>query len=538
MHGTIQRAIPRAKLAAAAVVALLLAACGGGGSATAPATTGAPAATAVYFTDDFSSAYDAVWLSVSRVTVVSPATETELAAYRPAKLINVPTLRRAGALVATVAIPADATTVRVYVGSQARLQKPDGTMMDVALAAPLGYLEFRLEGWNAASGALALDFDLPRFNLQGNTLLPAIRVATSSDYGGWNHRSAEIEGTVMQASATSLVLDTRTMGRRTVLLDASTTFVSMRSATWTPTAGDVVEVKASIAGQGADNLEFTALVVEDHSANATGGAIKIEGVVTAINGTVVTASVDQSEESAALGSLSFDIAGAMFKRGDAASISIGVHIEAYLVPAGTSWTAKAVEIEGAAKGGGEGRMHAYAELQGQIASVAGTTVVVTVIRQERIPGVTAGASVSVDVAGARFDSGAPSCLAVGLPIEIKGAVSAAGVLQPIEVSVGGACAAAYPAVDGGQSGHQDPPLASGWIDTEGSVTAVRSGEFDMTVFDLENTALVSTTLTVRYDSATVFRGVTATTLAVGSFFEVKGNLANGIVTAVKVERAG
>jgi hypothetical protein len=538
MHGTIQRGLCRWALVAAASIALLLAACGGGGSgpttgATPPTT--ARAATAVYFTDDFSTDYDAVWLSISRVTVVSPAAETELAAYSPAKLVNLPTLRRAGALVAAATIPAEATAVRIYVGTQAKLQKPDGTLMDVALAAPSGYLEFKLEGWNASTGVLALDFDLPRFQLQGNTLTPATRVATSNDYAGWNHRGTEIEGTVVQFSATSLVLDTRTMGRRTITLDGNTTFVSTRSGTWTPAVGDAVEVKASVAGQGADALQLTALVVEDHSAAASSGAVKVEGVVTAVIGSVVTASIDHSENSTALGTLNFDIAGATFKRGNVASVSVGVRIEAYLTQSGTAWTAKIVEIEGAAKSGGESRLHDYAELQGRITSVAGTTVVVQVIHQEHTPGVTAGASVTIDVAGARFDSGAASCMAAGLPIEIKGSVSTAGVLQPVEVSVGGACAAAYPALDGGQSGHQDAPTTSGSIDTEGSITALRSGEFDITVFDLDEKALAATSLTVRYNSSTLFQGVTPATLAVGGFVEVKGDLSNGILTATKVQ---
>lgn len=536
MPATIQSWLGRWALAAAASAASLLAACGGGGSGAAatPPTT-ARATTAVYFTDDFSTDYDAVWLSISRVTVVSPAAETELAAYAPAKLVNLPTLRRAGALVAAATIPADATAVRVYVGTQAKLQKPDGTLMDVGLATASGYLEFKLEGWNASTGVLALDFDLPHFRLQGNTLVPATRVATSNDYAGWNHRGTEIEGTVVQASATSLVLDTRTLGRRTVAVDSNTTFVSTRSATWTPAVGDTVDVKASVAGQGADALQLTALVVEDHSAAASSDAAKVEGVVTAVNGSVVTVSIDHSENSAALGTLSFDMAGATFKRGNAASVAVGVRIEAYLTQSGAAWTAKIVEIEGAAKSGGENRMRDYAELQGRISSVTATTVVVQVIHQERIPGVAAGASVTVDVAGARFDSGAASCMAAGLPIEIKGSVSTAGVLQPVEVSVGGACAAAYPALDGGPSGHHDTPTTSGSIDTEGSVTALRSGEFDITVFDLEDKLATATALTVRYGSSTVFQGVTPATLAVGGFVEVTGDLANGIVTATKVQ---
>ena len=524
-------------LAATIFEVLLLAACGGGGSGSAAAPTAtAQGATAVYFTDDFSATYDAVWLSISRVTVVSPTAETELAAFAPAKLVNLPTLRRTGALIATATIPADATAVRVYVGTQAKLQQLDGTLLAVTLSAPTGYLEFKLEGWSAGSGALALDFDLPRFTLQGSTLTPATRLADSKDYSGWNQRYAEVEGTVAQVTATSLVVDTRSLGQRSFVLDANTTFVSSRSPAWTPTVGDRVEIKSAVAGQGATGLQFTARTVKDQTGSATNGLTKVEGIVTTVAGTQVTATVDHSQNSSLLGSVTFDIATATFKRGTVAAVQPGVRVEAYLTQAGTAWTAKVIEIEGAAKPDtGEHNQQSYAEVKGQIVSVAGSTVVVKALYSERIPGLKAGTNITIDLAAASFDAGALSCLAAGLPIEIKGSVNSAGALTPIEASVGGACAAAYPAADGGQSGHQDAPVTSGMVDTEGSVTAVRAGEFDMVVIDLENAAMVSTSLTVRYDSTTVFRHLTASTIAVGSLLEVKGDLKAGVIAATKIE---
>jgi hypothetical protein len=523
-------------LAAAISDVLLLAACGGGsGSAAAPTAT-AQGATAVYFTDDFSATYDAVWLNVSRVTVVSPSAETELAAFAPAKLINLPTLRRTGALIATATIPADATAVRVYVGTQAQLQQLDGTLLNVTLAAPTGYLEFKLDGWSAGSGALALDFDLPRFTLQGSTAVPATRVADAKDYGGWNQRYAEVEGTVAQVTATSLVVDTRSFGQRTFVLDANTTFVSGRSATWTPGVGDRVEIKSAVAGQGASGLQFTARTVKDETGSATGGLTKVEGLVTGVSGTQVTATVDHSENGSALGSVTFDIAAATFKRGSVAALVPGARVEAYLTQAGAAWTAKVIEIEGAAKSdSGERNSQSYAEVKGQIVSVAGSSVVVKALYSERIPGLNAGASITIDLAAASFDVGALSCLAAGAPIEVKGSVNAAGALAAIDVSLGGACAAAYPAADGGASSGHDAPVTAGTIDTEGSVTAVRTGEFDMLVFDLENTAISSTTVTVRYNSSTALRHLAAADITVGRLVEVKGDLSAGVITATKIE---
>lgn len=127
-------------------------------------------------------------------------------------------------------------------------------------------------------------------------------------------------------------------------------------------------------------------------------------------------------------------------------------------------------------------------------------MVVKVLVAKQIPGLKPATDLSVDIGTAASDAGAIRCLAAGLPIEIKGSVDAAGVLKPIEVSVGGAWAPAYPGADGGQSGHKDAAVTSGTVDTVGTVTAVRTGEFDIAVFDLENTSLLSTKLTVRYSN--------------------------------------
>lgn len=539
MHYNFTRSLGTRMFAAAAVAAVvLLAACGGGGS-NAPASS-ARGMTAVYFTDDFSSAFDAVWLSVTRVTVVSPTVEVELVSYSPAKLVNVPTLRRAGALVATASIPADATAVRVYVGAQARLQQLDGTLLDVSLAAPTGYLEFTLEGWKASSGALALDFDLPRFKLQGNTLVPSTRVANANDYAGWNQRHAEVKGTVAQVTSTSLVLDTKAMGQRTFALDSNTTYVSGKSATWRPAVGDRVEVKSAVAGQGASGLQFTARVVTDASAAAAaGGLVKIEAVVASVSGSLVTATVDQSENPLAVGVLTFDISGAVFKRGNAASVQPGVRVEAYLTNTAVAWVAKIIEIEGASKSDpSEDSGRSFAEVKGQVVSVTGSSVVVKALQSEHFPGLLSGTEITVDLATATFDVGALSCVAAGLPIEIKGSLDAAAAFTVVEVSVGGACAAAYPAVDGEQIGHQDDVLpTSGPVEIEGSVVAVRTGEFDIKVIDLEHVSMTATQLTVRYSSTTtVFRGTTALALATGASVEIKGDLQNGVITATKIER--
>lgn len=526
----------------AAMTALLSACGGGGGSGSSPGA--GTSLTAVYFTDDFSAEYDAVWISVSRVTAVSPSGETQLAQFEPAQLVNLPTLRRTGALMATAQVPRDATAVRVYVGGSAQLQQLDGSMLTASLAAPGGYLEFRLEGWNTASGALALDFDLPRFTLQNGVLTAATRIASKDDYAGWNQRYAESEGTVTAASATSLTVDTRHHGQRSFVIDANTTFVSARSATWTPAVGDRVEITSLVSGQGTE-LQFTARTVKDETDSESQLADKVEGVVTALSTldgvTRVTANIRRSKMAGVQGEIAFDVnAATRFKRGSADLLAVGVEVEAYLVPQGSGWVAAAVEIEGAARTGPSAPpsvSQGFVELKGRVTSVSGTALTLQATHTERLPGVAVGESVTLDIANAYFERGSVACLVAGSAVEVKGYLDAAGLLQPVRLEVEGACSSAYPTT--GVSPPTSPPSsgAAVFAEVKGTVTAVRSGEFDLDVFRIESSGGGSpTSVTVVHGPATIFREVNPDTLAAGNFLEIKGSLLGTVLTASKIER--
>lgn len=519
-------------------LAATMVACGGGGSGTAPAS--AQKATALYFTDDFAADHDAVWITITKVTAVTPAGEVDLVSFDPPQLVNVPMLKRTGALMGTPTIPADATALRVHVGSAARIQQLNGSLRDVTLAATGGYIEVRIEGWKRDSGVLSLDFDLPRFTLQGNTLTPAVRLASDTDYSGWSQRYAEVKGSVVSVSANSIVLNTRYYGQRTFAIDTNTVFVSRSSTTWRAAAGDTVEVYGAVTGQGADGLQFTARTIEDKSSSsAAAGLSKVEGRVTAVNGTLVTADIQSSKNAAAVGPLTFDIATAVFKRGSAALVRPGVKIEAYLQQQGSAWLASVIEVEGAVKpddGRNGSYVNAYAEVKGRVVSVTGNVVVLSAEYVERLPGVTRGAQLSLDISAAYFKKGSAACLAAGAPVEVKGYVNAAGALVPVQLNLEGACASAYPTPGVSAPGTTPPVTGAVFLEAKGTVTAVRSGEFDMSVYKVEYAGVNLSSVTVRHDAATVFKELSATQLAPGQFVDVKGTLLNGVITAAKVER--
>ncbi|MBT9488914.1 MAG: hypothetical protein IV093_15530 [Rubrivivax sp.] len=547
MHRTILARCPRgAALSLGVLASAVLVACGGGGTTdaatTAPTTapTRAPL-TALYFTDDFSAVYDAVWLSIERVTAVGPSGETELVAFAPARPFNLPALKQAGALVGNVALPADTTQVRVYVASTAQLQQLDGTVRQVALQAPGGYLAFRLDSWAATSGVLALDFDLPRFTLQADTLVAATRIAGHEDFSNWNQRFAESEGLVTAVSASALTVQTRHHGLVNFILDANTSYYSKtRGGTWTPRVGDRVEVNAAVAGQGVSALQFTATFVKDETEAAASGLGKIEGTVTAIHGSLLTMTVRDSQWAGATGAVSVDIAGATFTRGSAASLLPGVRVEAHVgASVGGTWPASAVEIEGAAKTGedrgGDGEGHAYAEVKGVIQAVNGSQVTLMVMKSEWLAGAAPGSVMTVDLAGVYFKKGAASCLAVGAPLEVKGSADANGQLQPLQAELESGCAYAAP-VDGVAPPTAGTSLPLGaFVEVKGAVTAVRPGEFDLSVYKIEYSGALLPTMTVRYSNTTLFKHFLPTQLASGQFLEVKGSWNGQALDASKVE---
>lgn len=528
-----------ARAATAGLAAAVLVACGGGGSEglEAPLTlAGGRPMTALYFTDDFSARYDAVWIGVTRVAAIGPSGETELAAYTPARPFNLPALREAGVLVANVALPADTTSVRVYVQPQAQLQQLDGNLLDVALRAPNGWLEFRLEGWAVDSGVLALDFDLPKFVLQGHQLMPATRLAANDDFANWNQRSADVEGTVTNITAHGVTLQTRHHGTVEVRLDANTTYWSQRRGTaWRPATGERIEIAANLAGQGSA-LSYTALTVKDETDAAAAGLGRVEGVVTAYDGSSITLSVRQSQVAGAAGSVVIDVASAVYTRGSAALLAPGVKVEAHVAAEGTKWVARALEVDGAPKAG-QGRHHDsdYAEVKGRIASVSGSRVALTVLYAEWLPGAALGRTITLDLAGAYFKKGAASCLAAGVPIEVKGGVDAQGALQAVKVELEGGCAAASPALGVTRGEGGSPPPVAAFVEAKGTITAVRAGEFDIAVYRLESTGVAPATLTVRHGPATVFKQFLPTSLAAGQFVEIKGVLTGTVIDASKVE---
>ena len=181
--------------------------------------------------------------------------------------------------------------------------------------------------------------------------------------------------------------------------------------------------------------------------------------------------------------------------------------------------------------------NSYAEVKGVISSINGQQVVLNALYAKHLPTVLQGTALTLDLTNAYFERGGLSCLVAGTPIEVKGAVNAAGQLQAVRVDLEGGCASAYPVSGLPNATAPTLPTITGmqFVEAKGLITAVRPGTFDLQVYKIEYAGAAPATLTVRYGVNTLFRRLSGAQLAVGQFVEIKGKLQGALLDASKVE---
>lgn len=529
-------------------IGLLLASCGGGsgdsstgsGSSSPVGTT----STVVYLTDDFSTEYDAVWVTVQKIVAFNGTTETVLADYTTAPLdVNLPMLKSAGLFADKVALPNDTTEIRIYVGSEARVVGLNGVVNTYPLQRTANaYLTVSLSGYSIQTGVLPLDFDLPSFQLVNGILQPAVRLATSTDINQWTSRYGEIEGTVQSVSATSMTVLGRNNVTYTVSLGDYTTYRSA-TASWMPTVGGRVEVKVLIGGT-AGAPTFQALSVNAESlfdGSGTSGYPEIEGRITAINNDVITIAVEEGEDIRFAGTAQISVAGATFTRGAASLLAVGQKIEAHVSasPVNDVWQATVIEIDGARKTsllsnsireGSIGSVDSgdgYAEIKGLITSLA-NGVTLQIYKTERAGSIAIGSTSTFDLTNVFFKEGSLSCLGVGSALELKGYLDGSGAFVPNFAEQDGYCA-------GSSGGTSTVPGAV--MEAKGRITSIGTNSFVIQVLKVDDWyGSVPQTLTVNFTpDTTYFEDISSGQLSVNMLIEAKGTVVDGVMTARKVE---
>lgn len=492
----------------------------------------------LYITDDFSTEYDAVWVTISKISFSNGSTEQiALSTEQSPITVNITQLKRSGLFVEKISIPTDATHVRIYLDQGAKLITLDGRTINASIAREDGgYISVPLGGYNPSTGSLIIDFDLPSFSLSGSTLTAPIVLASEQDASTWSTRYGEIEGTVRSVSNDSLTIETRLGRAYTIALGSYTTYRGPSTA-WAPSVGSFVEVDVVISGTlAAPTFEALSVSAEELSDRSDGqGTPEIEGRIIAINGDRISVSVYESEDIRLSGTVVLAIGQATFTRGNAASLAVGQVIDAHIAPTPNtdgSWQARVIEIEGAAKSGSIGDnddgSDVYSEIEGRVVSVTGAQALLDIFKIEGVSGINIGERRSFDLTGVVFKEGSLQCLGAGSNLELKGYTDNSGSFIITVAEVDGGCA-------GSDDNSSDDP--NGNSEVEGLITSVGTNSFVVNVLKVEDwVGAVPQTLTITYDNNTYFEDLSPSDLRNGLLVEAEGPVTNGVMAARKIER--
>lgn len=442
-------------------LALTLGACGGSssdGAATASVSAGTPTAAAAsvtlqtYITDNLTSDYSKVWVSIQRiVATAADGTETVLldASAEPV-VVDLASLASVGELVSSTTVPVGMWTgVKVTLSNAVQLVSLDGaTTTGAKFAASGDTYDWTVRGVTldtATAAQLVLDFDLEHFSYSATTGLvtPDVKVpSTSSAFGKFVRQQGRVHGTVSAVDATAGTLkitDVRlgsvvvTLASDAVITNAST------GATMTLAeiaAGATVRVKGAVTpGVTTDDpvtVTATLVQVEPASSSSTATTVTVRGTgtVVSLSGTTLTLSLTEASFLPSSATLVLDLASARYAHGTAADLVAGatVNFRGKLSGSGSSSSVNAsmIDVEGAASAterarrGADSTSATLSTLSGKVGSVAADgTFTATAAASSSARAVAAG-TYTVDPSGAVWRAGSASCLVAGASVRATG----------------------------------------------------------------------------------------------------------------------
>ena len=445
-----------------AVLAAALAACGGGGDTSATLASSTPTAAAAsvtlqtYITDNLTSDYAKVWVSIQRI-VATAADGTEavlLDASAEPVVVDLASLASVGELVSSATVPVGVWTgVKVTLSNAVQLVSLDGaSTTDAKFAASGDTYDWTVRGVTldtATAAQLVLDFDLEHFSYSATTGLvtPDVKVpSTSSAFGKFVRQQGRVHGTVstVDATAGTLTITDARLGSVVVTL-ASDAVITNASTGATMTlaeiaAGATVRVKGTVTPGATtdDPVMVTATLVQVEAASSSGTAattvaVRGTGTVVSLSGTTLTLALTEASFLPSSATLVLDLASARYAHGTAADLVAGatVNFRGKLSGSGSSSSVSAsmIDVEGAssaterARHGSDSTAATLSTLAGTVGTVASDgTFTATVAASSAARAVAAG-TYTVDPSGAVWRAGSASCLVAGASVRATGTLA-------------------------------------------------------------------------------------------------------------------
>jgi|Deesub1362A_J573_1020465.scaffolds.fasta_scaffold00956_11 hypothetical protein len=423
---------------------VILAACGGGGGSGVSTDAGT---VSVFITDDISQDFDKAWITIQKVTIIDTSgSEYTLYEDTQGRVFNLLELSGVGALLNTSTLPSGTyTTVRITVVNEITLVDKAGQTI-IARFSPSGTQHvIEVSGGLTVTGggstSFGLDFDTKQFTYDPQTgMVTAVVVFKSEgELNALSQMYAKVKGDVTEVvSSSTFQMRIKNSGTVvTVTLHASgIVFDENTGATATDTSllrpGQRVDVYGDYNPSG---LTIVAVSVKIEEGSAGGHHAEAKGIVTAIDGMIITLDVRKAEHFVPpTSTITVDISGAIFSKGSLSMLAVGQWIEVKGSWDGSTFFASVVEIEGAPAGGNQngnwngnqnGNLNGnynggtpYVEVKGPIQTVNGNIITITVQKYEHF--VPPGDTVQADVSGAWFKHGSYANLAPGVLVEVKG----------------------------------------------------------------------------------------------------------------------
>lgn len=448
------------------VLALTLGACGGSSgddatSATVAVSTGSPTAAAAsvtlqtYITDNLTSDYAKVWVSIQRI-VATAADGTEavlLDASAEPVVVDLASLASVGELVSSATVPVGVWTgVKVTLANAVQLVSLDGlTTTDAKFAASGDTFDWTVRGVTldtATAAQLVLDFDLAHFSYSATTGLvtPDVKVpATGTAFGKFVRQQGRVHGTVsaIDASVGTLTITDARLGYVVVTLASDAVITNATTgATMTlaeVTAGATVRVKGTVTPGATtdDPVTVTATLVQvepaSSSSAATTVAVRGAGTVVSLSGTTLTIALTEASFLPSSATLVLDLASTRYAHGTAADLVAGatIHFRGKLSGSGSSSSVSAsmIDVEGAASAtertrrGADSTSATLSTLSGTVGSVATDgSFTATTAASSSARAVAAG-TYTVDPSGAVWRAGSASCLVAGASVRASGTLA-------------------------------------------------------------------------------------------------------------------
>ncbi len=435
------------------LIANLLVACGGGSEDSDREYRPAPAPeleadtapeikygyVSTFITDNLSQEYSEVWVLLKEIYVDDASgNKIELYSNPQGFSVNLSELVSVSQFMAGVKL-AEGTysNFTVELASSIKLVDNANQTINAVLSADDNDVQVNVTGELTvtadAMSTLTLDFDLAQFtyDVDTNTVSPVVQVLDNNES---RTQEAELHGTVTRVDANSFAITSDRLSQEvSISVSAHTDLYDEDSNSSDNdisliSEGDVVKVRGIYDVEAAEvDANRVHIEKDDVDSSDNDSYYEIEGTVVSFDGSTLEVDIRQASfvpESDTL--IIANVTNANYQTGALDQLANGQWVEIKGQWDGTTFTANYIYIEGALNRSEQDDQvytDQYVEVEGIVASVDGSNVVVNVSRSEHSSIITVNSMITLDVSNAWYEDGNTSCLIVGSYIEAKGALT-------------------------------------------------------------------------------------------------------------------